>query len=87
MLAHMNDREKRVAELEALMAGANFWADKEKAQEIVREYNELKKGTSEGGYDSGDAIMTIFSGAGGDDSEDFSAMLLSMYRKFFVKKG
>jgi peptide chain release factor 2 len=31
--------------------------------------------------------MTIFSGAGGDDAEDFSAMLLSMYRKYFDKQG
>jgi peptide chain release factor 2 len=31
--------------------------------------------------------MTIFSGAGGDDSEDFSAMLLRMYYKFFDKQG
>jgi Flp pilus assembly protein TadD len=40
-----------------------------------------------GQYDKGDAIMTIFSGAGGDDSEDFSAMLLRMYFKYFDKKG
>lgn len=54
---------------------------------IVREYNELKKRGGDGGYDEGDAIMTIFSGAGGDDAEDFSAMLLEMYRKFVARKG
>ncbi len=31
--------------------------------------------------------MTIFSGAGGDDAEDFSAILLNMYLKYFGKKG
>lgn len=31
--------------------------------------------------------MTIFSGAGGDDAEDFSSLLLAMYLKFCVKKG
>jgi peptide chain release factor 2 len=31
--------------------------------------------------------MTIFSGAGGDDAEDFSAMLYRMYRRFSEKKG
>ena len=31
--------------------------------------------------------MTIISGAGGDDAEDFSAMLLSMYMKYANKKG
>ncbi len=84
----MDAKEKRIAEIEMLMQGADFWADKNKAQEIVREYNELKKrgGDSEN-FDGGDAIMTFFSGAGGDDAEDFTAMLLEMYRKFFVKKG
>ena len=78
--------EKRIFELEALMAGADFWADKEKAQEVVREYNKLKKGDTADNYDEGDAIMTIFSGAGGDDSEDFSAILLDMYKKYVEKK-
>jgi peptide chain release factor 2 len=40
-----------------------------------------------GKYDKGDAIMTIFSGAGGDDAEDFSAILLTMYRKYIASKG
>ena len=31
--------------------------------------------------------MSIISGAGGDDAEDFSAMLLSMYMKYADKKG
>ena len=82
------EREKRIAEVEALMQGADFWTDKNKAQEILREYNELKRGSDDGeDFDGGDAIMTIFSGAGGDDAEDFTAILLEMYRKFFAKKG
>lgn len=83
----MNEKEQRIAEIETLMHGADFWVDKTKAQELVREYSELKKGGDGENYDNGDAIMTIFSGAGGDDSEDFSAMLLEMYRKFVVRKG
>ncbi|TSC55736.1 MAG: peptide chain release factor 2, partial [Parcubacteria group bacterium Greene0416_79] len=79
--------EKKIAELETLMASGDFWADKQKAQEAVREYNALKKEGGGESYDTGDAIMTIFSGAGGDDSEDFSAILLAMYRKFFARKG
>lgn len=83
----IGEKEKRIAELEALMERADFWSDKEKAQAFLREYNAIKKGGEEENYDSGDAIMTIFSGAGGDDSEDFSAMLLEMYRKFVARKG
>jgi len=83
----MNEREQKIADLEAAMSAGDFWSDKEKAQAVVREYNELKKTDSNNGYDGGDAIMTIFSGAGGDDAEDFSAMLFEMYKKFFAKKG
>jgi peptide chain release factor 2 len=32
-------------------------------------------------------MVTIFSGAGGDDAEDFSAMLLRMYFKYFDSKN
>lgn len=70
-------------ELEATMYEPDFWANKEKAQATLKRIEELKT-LIEGGspYDAGDAIMTIFSGAGGDDAEDFSAMLLSMYLKY-----
>ena len=70
------------------MQSADFWADKGMAQAVIKELNELKAEASGGGkYDSGGAILTIFSGAGGDDSEDFSAMLFAMYRKYFEKRG
>ncbi len=78
---------ERIQEIEALMASGDFWADKNKAQEVLREYNELKKGGNVENLDGGDAILTIFSGAGGDDAEDFTGMLLEMYRKFFTRKG
>src|SRR5579872_3089493 len=75
--------QKELAELEAKMSSADFWSDKDKAQAVIRRVNELKAEIEGGGiYDKGDAIMTIFSGAGGDDAEDFSAMLLHMYMKF-----
>ncbi|MFA6095834.1 MAG: peptide chain release factor-like protein, partial [Candidatus Paceibacterota bacterium] len=38
-------------------------------------------------YERGNAIMTIFSGAGGDDAEDFSRMLLDMYMKYADRRG
>lgn len=78
----------RIAEIEAAMSGADFWADKDKAQAMIRELGELKI-QAEGGskYDSGDAVMTVFSGAGGDDAEDFSGILVRMYKKYCDKKG
>ena len=80
-------REQRQSEIEALMQSGDFWADKQKAQELLREYNALKSGEDGENFDGGDAIMTIFSGAGGDDAEDFTGMLLEMYRKFFSRNG
>lgn len=80
--------QKRISELEEAMTKANFWNDKEKAQAVVKEMQRLKDELEGvGQYDQGDAVMTIFSGAGGDDAEDFSAMLLKMYFKFFERKG
>ncbi len=82
-----DEREKRIGEIEKLMQEGDFWADKQKAQEILREYNERKSGGTGENFDGADAIVTIFSGAGGDDAEDFTGMLLEMYRKFFARKG
>jgi peptide chain release factor 2 len=80
--------EQKIAELEAQMNDAEFWADKNRAQAVIKEIQELKA-EKEGGskYDRGSAIMTIFSGAGGDDAEDFSAILFNMYRKYIETKG
>lgn len=74
--------------LEAEMSQADFWSNKDKAQATIRRIAELKAEIAgEGKYDAGDAVMTIFSGAGGDDAEDFSAILLKMYMRFFDRKG
>ncbi len=82
------DLEKELLNLEAEMVSANFWQNKEKAQATIRRIQELKSEIAgEGKYDKGNAVMTIFSGAGGDDAEDFSSMLLNMYLKFFSKNN
>lgn len=84
----MKDIPARIAELEAAMAAVDFWQDKDKAQCTIREIADLKIALEgRGKYDKGDAVLTILSGAGGDDAEDFSAMLLGMYYKFFQQKG
>ena len=81
--------QTKIEELEALMQRADFWSDKDGAQVVIKEIQDLKYKleNGEGGeYDRGDAVVTIFSGAGGDDAEDFSAMLLKMYFKYFDNK-
>lgn len=80
--------QEKITELEARMTDADFWIDKNKAQEVINEIKKLKEELAGvGKYDAGNAVLTILAGAGGDDSEDFVSMLLRMYRKYCEKNG
>lgn len=82
--------QKRVEmeNLETEMNSALFWNDKDRAQYVIKRIQELKNEIEGlGKYDKGNAVITIFSGAGGDDAEDFSAMLFNMYVRFCYKNG
>jgi len=70
------------------MEQADFWVDKPKAQSTLKELHELKA-AAEGGnaWGRGGAILSLVAGAGGDDAEDFAAILLEMYRKFTERHG
>ncbi len=86
----MNKEEiqKKIEALEGSMQTTDFWTDKNKAQAVIKEIADLKNSLEGvGKFDRGNAIMTIFSGAGGDDAEDFSSILYRMYRKFSEKRG
>ncbi|TSC71235.1 MAG: Peptide chain release factor 2 [Parcubacteria group bacterium Gr01-1014_49] len=83
----MTEREQRLSELEAMMASPDFWADKNKAQEFVQEYQTLKEGSDGDPHDKGNATLAILAGAGGDDAEDFARMLRRMYEGYAAKRG
>lgn len=57
-------------------------------QEIERKFVNLERfSVFTGKYDSGDTILNIYSGAGGDDAEEWAAILFSMYEKFIRSKN
>lgn len=83
-----NDIQKEINELEEAMQNPYFWNDKVHAQSVIKKIQELKDellGAQK--YDKGSAILSILSGAGGDDAEDFTGMLSHMYTKYFDQKG
>ena len=84
----MDEIKNKIKGLEEEMQKADFWGDKARAQEVIKELGELKERLIGGEkYDKGDAVLTLFAGAGGDDAEDWVRILFEMYMKFAGKKS
>lgn len=87
-MSSSEELQNRIKEIEAAMAQADFWSDKNRAQALIKELQDLKAEAEGGGkYDKGGAIISFVAGAGGDDAEDFAFMLFEMYRKYCEKRG
>ena len=83
LLVDKKTRESRIQEIEEAIAAPGFWARPKEAQALIKELQSLKTENAGGGpYDGGDAVLTIFAGAGGDDAEDFARMLVGMYERY-----
>jgi peptide chain release factor 2 len=55
---------------------------------VERHLDQLEEERLFGGkYDAGDAVVTVHSGAGGTDSQDWAEMLLRMYLRWAQKRG
>jgi len=87
--------ESRISDAEVLYQMAQEEQDSSSESEAIKELVGLEKDIAElevqtllnGEYDERGAVMTIRSGAGGDDATDFAEMLLRMYSRFSEKKG
>ena len=66
---------------------------KEELREVrINEFeNKLKRKEVEvflsGKYDQGNAILSVYAGAGGQDAQDWATMLLRMYERYSALKG
>ncbi len=87
----MNNKEEielKIQELEESMNNTSFWEDKINAQKVIKELEDLKNQRDGlGKWDKGSAILSIVSGAGGDDAEDFASIILNMYLKYANKNN
>lgn len=80
--------QKELKELEAHLYESDFWADKNHAKDILEKIKEVKERLEDNNdFNKGGIIINILSGAGGDDSEDFSKILFNMYLKYFEKNN
>ena len=81
------EAKKRIEEIETLMLESDFWNDSVKAQNMMKELQDLKTELIKNDFSSFDSIISIIAGAGGDDSEDFVSMLYNMYVKYATNRG
>ena len=89
-LARITGIDNRLDDLEVLIELANEASDEASAQEARDELADLQKTVADlevqtlldGEYDDRGAVVTIRSGAGGDDATDFAEMLMRMYLRY-----
>ncbi|WP_456285417.1 peptide chain release factor 2 [Microbacterium sp. JZ70] len=89
-LARIEAVERRLDDLEVLVELANEMGDEDSVEEARKEITDLErvigdlevKTLLDGEYDERAAVVTIRSGAGGDDATDFAEMLMRMYLRW-----
>ncbi|GAB3753747.1 peptide chain release factor 2 [Zhihengliuella somnathii] len=94
-LRRLEGTAARIDDLEVMVELAQEEDDEDTLAEAEKELTSLKKSLSDlevvtllsGEYDERAAVVTIRSGAGGDDATDFAEMLLRMYLRWAERRG
>ena len=80
--------QQNINDYESQMMSPDFWNDKDQAQFVIAEIARLKDELlGDEKYNKGNAVVSLFAGAGGDDAEDFVRMLFEMYQGFAAQHG
>lgn len=94
-LRRLEGTAARIDDLEVMVELAQEEDDEDTLAEAEKELASLKKSLSDlevvtllsGEYDERAAVVTIRSGAGGDDATDFAEVLLRMYLRWAERRG
>ena len=85
-LSFLKSEIEKIKELEQKID--HFRGTEEGFAVLTKEFKKLKLAAMfSGPYDRRDALLEIFSGAGGVDAQDWAMMLLRMYQRYAEKNG
>jgi len=92
-LKDFEDIKEEIGDIKELLAiyRDDLSLEKELAQKIESLRSRVEEKSIEtnfsGRYDANKALLSIYSGAGGQDAQDWATMLLRMYQRYCQKKG